>query len=96
MNAAPGPYTAYLDEDKNLFGIRDATGRHFATLDAPPRGAIQATADLLAASSEMYAALVDLLAELPAHIGKRDVKKHYHLMVREEAAKAAIAKAQGA
>ena len=43
---------------------------------------------------ELLEALRGLLGEIGDHIGKRNVRKHYHLMVAEEAARAAIAKAE--
>jgi len=48
-----GPFTYYLDEDANGYGFRDKTGRHFATLDAPPRGHIKTTAQVLGASADL-------------------------------------------
>lgn len=50
-------------------------------------------ARLIAAAPELLEALTGLLEEMWVHIGKPDVRKHYHLMVREEAARAAIRKA---
>lgn len=42
---------------------------------------------------ELVEALEGLLREVGTHIGKRNVRKHYSLMVYEEAARKAIAKA---
>ena len=52
-----------------------------------------ANARLIAAAPELLEACKSLLDEMWRHIGKRDVKKHFHLLVHEEAARAAIAKA---
>lgn len=45
-------------------------------------------------NNQKYAleALEALLDEIWRHIGKRNIKKHYHLLVREEAIRTAIAK----
>lgn len=45
--------------------------------------------------NDLQAACNGLLEEIGRHVGKRDVKKHYHLMVREEAARAAMRRAEG-
>jgi len=46
-----------------------------------------------AAAPDLIEALQGLLKEAGRAIGKRDVKKHYHFMVAEEAVKRAIAAA---
>jgi hypothetical protein len=47
------------------------------------------------AAPELLEALEGLLRETQTLIGKRNVKKHYTLMLYEQAARAAITKAKG-
>ena len=47
-------------------------------------------------TADLIEACKALLDEIPSHIGKRNVRKHFSLMVREEAVRTAMAKVETA
>ena len=101
----PGPWEAFdakTQDGEVTIGIR-GDGEFIATLDVVAIGAgpyklppnAEANARLIAAAPELLEACKALLGEMWSGRKRRNVKKDFHLMVAEEAARTAIAKATG-
>lgn len=87
----PGPWTVRKDAIKFLITAKDNSGiAHTSGLHYDS----EANARLIAAAPELLEALIELKAQLLAHV-KFDVKRHYSLMVADAAAGTALAKARG-
>jgi len=92
----PGPWKVYEDERPivTIWDEKDESTDDLAFMNYDlPQEQVQSNAKLIAAAPDLLAAIDSLLKEAGQAIGKRDVKKHYHFMVAEEAAKRAIAAA---
>jgi hypothetical protein len=92
----PGPWSVDYSGPAHL-SVEDNAGRvlAFCNLQSEDGDEDEANARLIAAAPEMLQALRGLLREARESVPKINVKKHFSLMVCMEAAKEAIAKAEG-
>ncbi len=101
----PGPWKSRLDEGKNLFVIKSASGQQLATCSPPMTGLPVANAQLIAAAPELLKACRDCQEVMNAtarlfvdddHPGRAELHARAdQLDVYAMRARAAIAKATG-